>query len=593
VIHVKLKKQQIAVGFLLTMLVLNMNIFIVNTEINTESDQGHNVPESSATYANLGAWIIIAGDRGDHDKLNYIIYGCDQVYQILTGLGVNPDDIYYLTPLVDGYTNSPYNDGLTSLSEIEYAIGTWAAGKVDASKGLGMYLFDHGGIDAMCIPGADLSASHLDSELDDLETATGCNRNIIVYEACHSGSFVGDLSQENRMILTATDQIHGSSVNPANNWATFSEGFWSSVAKCNSIGQAFEDARAFVVASGHEASQFPWIDDNHDIVPHQTDAWGNLPNGGDGNDALNTVIGNFVTCPGGAIKISIPKWMYIDLLEFPYEITIIKPKAAAVNDVIVKFITPNFNPEDLMDQQPVIVGEESIHSLIEDNLPVIHYVRGDGEHEIIWDADGEHGTVTVDVDRYSQNFEIPMEETGEYQICAYVVDDQGIMSNFVRSRVTFLEEGQQAPDDRIPPTVTIENPYNDTVVAGEIPITVDANDNLALDRVQIYVDGVQVHDEMMIGPTYPLVKYVLNTTTYPNGAHNITAIAFDHVGLQAQVSYTVEVKNENTRDPTDDGNSNLFDDLDIPGYPLGVLFFISILGIISLLHQQRKQQNYL
>ncbi len=558
----------------------------------SESDQIQPVPESSSNYANIGAWLIVAGDRDDHDKLNYITHGCEQVYLILRGLGVDADDIRFLAPIVEGYYQSPYIAGSSALHNIELMIEEWAPKKVDATKGFGIYLFDHGGIDVMCLPGSnDLMPSHLDSLLDDLETATNCKRNIIVYEACHAGSFVDDLSQDNRMIITSTDQIHGASVDPLHTWATFSIAFWNSIKKCNSIGQAFENARQFLIFTGHEM-QWPWIEDNHDGVPHQTDGYGNLPNGGDGVDALNTFIGNFDSCPG-VITISIQPWLYTHYLDFPYEITLVLPPEVKAVDAVLKFITPNFTPEGLIDEQPVIVGEEGVHSLIDDKLPVLHLALDGADSTLVMDPDGEHASLTFNVSRLDPMFEIPMDELGEYQICAYVVDDNGTMSNVVRSRVTFLEEGQEAPDDRIPPTVTIENPYNDTVIAGEIPIMVDANDNLALDRVQIYVDGVQVHDEMMVGPTYSLVQYKLDTTTYPNGAHNITAIALDHVGLQAQVSYTVEVKNENTSDPTDDGNTNLFDDLDIPGYPLGVLFFISTLGIIYLFRHHRKKPKIL
>ncbi|WP_371806735.1 Ig-like domain-containing protein [Candidatus Lokiarchaeum ossiferum] len=586
-----IKRNHFAFYFLVSLFVLNAFISFNYSAVASEDPQNSKSPQSSP-YANLGAWIIIAGDRSDHDKLNYIIYGCEQVHNTLTGLGVSADDIYYLAPEVDGYSQSLYNDDVTTLANIDYAIGTWAAGKVDETKGLGMYIFDHGGVDVMCIPGTDLSASHLDSELDDLETATGCNRNIIVYEACHSGSFIDNLSQENRIILTATDQDHGSSVNPSHNWATFSEGFWSSVAKCRTIGRAFEDARAFVVASGHATSQFPWIDDNHDSVPHETDASGYLPNGGDGDDALDIIIGNFVSCMP-PFRLYIPKWQYINIWEFKYVLELELSEDVQISEAIIKFIPPNWDPSELINQQADVADEKGIHSLLEDYLPAVQQVMDDGNHGIVMD-DGEHGTVTLDINRLDESFEIPMRDTGEYQICAYVRNDKGVISDVVRSRVTFLKAGEEAPADRIPPTVKILDPADGAGVSGKIPIKVEADDNIALDRVQIYVDGVQVHDEMMLTKPYPIVYYFLDTTAYSNGVHNITAVAYDHVGLKAETSHKVDIKNEEKDDTTDGEKSDDSDEiniLDIPGYTSGTILIISVLGIASILSKVKNYQK--
>jgi hypothetical protein len=186
-----------------------------------------------------------------------------------------------------------------------------------------------------------------------------------------------------------------------------------------------------------------------------------------------------------------------------------------------------------------------------------------------------------------------MRDTGEYQICAYFVNDKGVISTVARSRVTFLDAGGEAPEDRIPPTVAILDPFNNTAISGKIPIKVEANDNIALDRVQIYVDGVLMHDEMMVGSPYPIVYYFLDTTTYVNGACNITAIAYDHVGLKAQTTHEVEIKNEsdNTTDDTgddDDKPDDTADDFEIPGYQIRSLLFVSTVGIIYILSKKKK-----
>ena len=252
-------------------------------------DEGPN----PAVSANLAAWIIIAGDRSDHDKLSYIRNGCDEVYDALINRGFTASDIYYLDPVYStiGNPQSTYRDADTTLANIEYAIETWAAGKVDTTHGLGIYLFDHGGTGYMCLPGPELDDTDLNTYLDNLETSTGVNRIIIIYEACHAGSFINPVSKDNRIVVTATDITHSSYVNAGNDWAVFSESFWSSIIQCKTIGEAFENAVVDVAALGYGSSQIPWIDDNHDENGNEVDSSGNLPNGGDGNDALNVWIG--------------------------------------------------------------------------------------------------------------------------------------------------------------------------------------------------------------------------------------------------------------------------------------------------------------
>ena len=64
-----IKKNQIAISFLILTLVLNISILFTRVEPNSESYQIQTVPKSFS-YAYLGVWIIIAGDRNDHDKFN-------------------------------------------------------------------------------------------------------------------------------------------------------------------------------------------------------------------------------------------------------------------------------------------------------------------------------------------------------------------------------------------------------------------------------------------------------------------------------------------------------------------------------------------
>ncbi len=174
----------------------------------------------------------------------------------------------------------------------------------------------------MCIPGGSLSDTDLNTYLNTLQTSTGCSRNIIVYEACESGSFIGALSKTNRIIITSTDADH--SAYATSTWAFFSQSFWGSIAAGNNIGNAFIAGDGNVISSGNGGVQFPLLDDNHDFVGHGPlwvtfpfpwwfPPFGVLPNSGDGVDAMNTIIrGDNAPVPiQYPIIAHIPKRIYI------------------------------------------------------------------------------------------------------------------------------------------------------------------------------------------------------------------------------------------------------------------------------------------
>ena len=127
----------------LMFLVLMISLFSFGTKLYILDSGTKNIlmdePKTAAS-ANLAAWIIIAGDRSDHDKLSIIISGCDQAYEALINRGFTASEICYLDPAYSTVSNpqSPYRDVDTTRINIQWAIETWAAGLVDATHGLGI-----------------------------------------------------------------------------------------------------------------------------------------------------------------------------------------------------------------------------------------------------------------------------------------------------------------------------------------------------------------------------------------------------------------------------------------------------------------------
>lgn len=92
--------------------------------------------------------------------------------------------------------------------------------------------------------------------------------------------------------------------------------------------------------------------------------------------------------------------------------------------------------------------------------------------------------------------------------------------------------------DVIPPEVNITSPLDNALVTGTINITVNATDNVAVARVDLYVDS-QLY---LSDPTAPYF-FTLDTTQLSEGSHQLTAIAYDISNNQAQNMVTIKVQN--------------------------------------------------
>jgi hypothetical protein len=504
---------------------------------------------TTAGSLNLAAWIIIAGDRYDHDKVENIKNGCNKVYEALINRGFTENNIYYLGP--DYGSESPYQDMDAYRANIQYAIETWARNEgVDATHGLGIYMFNHGGGGHMCIPGTpELTNTDLNTWLNTLETSTGCNRVIIIYEACHAGSFINPVSKNNRIILTATDSAHGSYANPAFDWATFSEGFWSSILQCKTIGKAFEDAEAYVESVGDGDIQFPLIDDNHDEVGHETDAFGHLPNGGDGNDALDYWIGTGSNCP----KIFVSAWIlrtFINLTSLYIPTWAIIDTDTLIKRVYVRALPPNWTPTEIVPEP----GSP-------DNSSKLGAHTGYLLTELL-DND-QDGNYTGNL--YNANFADFWKETGDYKIDIFAETEEGVIAEVETTCITVNEYGKP-PTDIIPPTITITNPKTNAGLRGAVNITAEGNDDQALDKIQIYFDNILLKEETMpLYYPYPEVVYTLNTADHSFGLHNITAIAIDKINNSQETSIFVTILKEQ-----------------IPGFPITYIFTGTFLGVIII-----------
>ncbi|MFX1290315.1 MAG: C13 family peptidase [Promethearchaeota archaeon] len=528
---------------LLFIILISLCTFETNTPIITNFGLKKAIKQEpyTASSANLGAWIIVCGDRNDHHLLGAIRNGCDETYETLINRGFDPDDIYYLD--ADYGTPSPHREAISYRVNIQDAIETWATTKVDPTHGLGIYLIDHGGTDYICLPGTDLTETDLNTYLNNLETSTGCRRFIIIYEACHAGSFIDAISKSDRIIVTSTDSIHGAYVNDGRTHAAFSEKFWSSIIECKTIGVAFEEAVEFVEDSIEEI-QLPKIDDNHDDIGHGVDLSGHLPYLGDGDDALNIWIGSGTNCPS-EILAWCPLRGFLNYSRFyaPMWALVGTGANTLIDSVYARIIPPGYDPPPIeTDQEGSKLGYIS---------ELFHIVE-------LTDPDTD-GNFTADL--FDPNV---FTNPGDYKINIYARSKNGTISDIISTYLTLNDDGL-APLDTTPPTISILNPSSSETLNSITNIIVEGDDDQALDRIQIYIDNELVKEEIMpVYYPYPEVTYSLNPTEYSKGSHNITATAIDEANNIKSSSININIEEQEI----------------IPGFRITILIIGSIIGII-------------
>ncbi len=479
----------------------------------------------------LGAFIIIAGDRGDHELVSLMKNDGNRAYNILRMLGFPSSAIYYLGPDYGGLPTKA--NGTATRANIQYAIETWAKPKISSTRGLGIYLIDHGGTNYMCLGGVtgnggNLQDTDLNTWLDNLEASSGCKRMVIIYEACHAGSFINPVSKDNRIVLCSTSSADGAYITDDEQHALFSKAFWSATLCGNTLGGSFEYGRWFVNDYGYGSIQHPWMDDNHDEAGHEVTSSGILPNGGDGEDALNTRI------QYGAAYFIRP--LLFEMLPLPFFVnsssTGIKVWAkvsntTAIKNVTARFLPPGWNPP------PMVTDQFGSYPVAPAGIPRVLLEDPDGDGNWTGMMNFPAGVAYPDG---TTKINFLAESEGE---------DDGDEGYFAAGSTTgTVNDDGMPPVDVVPPTVSIKFPFDATNVSGRINFTAAGNDDQALDKIEFKVDGVSVGNETLPAYyPYPDAVHALYTGPLPNGNHTLSVVAYDKAGNTATASVVVNVQN--------------------------------------------------
>jgi hypothetical protein len=235
--------------------------------------------------------IIVAGGGGysGNDLWNATRMSANFAYRTLMYQGFTKANIRYLSSDDIDLDNNGIRDDITDATNdnLMKAITEWALG----ADNVVVYLVDHGGIDSFRMSGSEtLSASLLSTWLEALQNSiTG--KIIVIYDACHSGSFIADIkppSGKQRIVITST--LPGESAYFLSQGSvSFSNYFWDHIFNGLNIKDAFdltESALQYTTDNQH-----PQLDDNGS---------GSGNEGGDGILAQTTYIGNGTVIQGSA-----------------------------------------------------------------------------------------------------------------------------------------------------------------------------------------------------------------------------------------------------------------------------------------------------
>jgi len=208
--------------------------------------------------------IIVAGSEMSNDLWDSIQVSSNFAYRTLSLQGYSKNDICYLSPNkqldLDSNGKSDDVDQISTLANLEYAITDWAK---DATQ-LVVYLVDHGDENMFKINGTEVLRDDVLDEWLDLIQNNKTDTVILVYDACHSGSFIQQLlppADKKRIVITSTqsDQVSNFMIQGT---VSFSSYFWEGIFNGSSVGDAFSMAKKAMEYP--DKLQSAQMDDNSD-----------------------------------------------------------------------------------------------------------------------------------------------------------------------------------------------------------------------------------------------------------------------------------------------------------------------------------------
>jgi hypothetical protein len=180
------------------------------------------------------AWVVLV--CGSTDVGNTFDEDVRFLYNVFTGLGVNDNHIFYVSP----WTTDPGVDVTTTIADVQWAINQVALNS-DVEDKVFFFYSSHGGVDFLhCCPGSPGGGNVTSTDMDNWLDTINCRQLTILLQGCRTGSFIGYYStgtvvaaeneltgdgERNRIAMTATDTDHSSYGGAATWGSTFTGGY--------------------------------------------------------------------------------------------------------------------------------------------------------------------------------------------------------------------------------------------------------------------------------------------------------------------------------------------------------------------------------
>jgi hypothetical protein len=209
--------------------------------------------------------ILLAGGTGSDPWFEAVAYNTRLAYHALLAQSYAKDDIRVLSP-------APIDDtvpvhGTATVEKVREAIQDWAA---YGTQDLVLYLVGTGEAGAFHLAqGEKLYAYQLSAWLSSIESDTELPGNIIVvYDGCHSGSFLEEL-KGNKRIVMASARADQSACLANGGVSSFSQFFWLQVLDGVNVRDAYREAQKTIFLIGKK--QVAELDDDGDGVSTTSD----------------------------------------------------------------------------------------------------------------------------------------------------------------------------------------------------------------------------------------------------------------------------------------------------------------------------------
>lgn len=136
---------------------------------------------------------------------------------------------------------------------------------------------------------------------------------------------------------------------------------------------------------------------------------------------------------------------------------------------------------------------------------------------------------------YQFSWDTTVVSDGAVNLTATATDAAGNEGASTAVSVTVQNQAVKTVNDQAAPTVTISNPVSNATVSGVVAVSVAANDDVAIAKVQLYIDS-----KLVSSSTTKTLSYNWNTKKVAAGAHSLQAVATDTSGKTSNLSIQVK-----------------------------------------------------